>query len=940
MKIKRITTIILSLVATLGVTLGTVALASGGSSLPMGSQTQPSVASENKDKAYYVGREGSTASYGQDNNSDVMGVRASLMPDDVLTFNNVIDLNEMYKKGESFIEFYSIVPEVGRLDYKSIVVEMYDVYDNTNFLKIQLNANPFGEDSSEVGYFSACASNGQKLTGYEWNGKPTDPGTLYVNNVYGQWSIFTFGDHYAEKGGTGLFYDVEQKKIYAVPFDGRPKRQIIDFDDPMFFGTYLWEGFTSNEVYCTIRCLDYKSEKANILVGKYGNYNLAKVDITDNVAPVLPIDYGGYDEQNLPKGLINYPYKLFEAKAFDAVDGYIDYEVEVIYGYNTSNPQNVTVKNGSFKPTMPGTHQVRYFAKDSHDNEVEKILYVDVLATQPTITIDFEEVVYEIMEGELYEVPSYQISNALGTPSIKITASINGEEIEVDEEEGIRPFVSGEIKITYTVKDYVGRTIKVTHDVEVSEATIPTFIEEPILPKRLIVGNSYDFPSLNAYDYVTAQGDKIPTEIFVKENGQEKALTGGEYVVGDFQEVEIIYRATIGDAIGEWKKTVPVVDVKTDGYLDMSKYFIPSNASGSAVATDSAIDLTVTDGVSFEFVNYVTAYSFINEFSYGLNPQNLDKFHIILTDVKDSKKFIKFTYDLKGSVPTFYVNDNQDLKLEVSVPATKGLRNQLVFNSEEKSVHFDINKGSALSVTTFYNGEQYRGFTNERAYVTYVLEGVKGEVSVAINSLNLTYFSNDTGDYMAPLVGLLGKVGGERLINEVVDIPKIVSNDVLFGDVDAFVTLKTPSGQFATTEDGKLLNNLLCDGSLLKVKLTEYGKYELHVTATDKDGNQGLATMVIRVVDTEKPNVTLDGEIQSTAKVGKKIKLPKVKVTDNFSKNCEVRIYVFTKTGPMTEIFKNEDGFVATSAGEYTVLYYVYDEAGNCVTMRYVIKVA
>ncbi len=940
MKIKRITTIALSLVATLGVTLGTVAIASGGAPQSTGNPTQTLEASENKDKAYYVGREGSTASYGQDNNSDVMGVKASLVLDDVLTFNNVIDLNEMYVKGDSFIEFYSVVSEVGRLDYKSIVVEMYDVYDNTNFLKIQLNADPYGEDTSEVGYFSACASNGQKLTGYEWNGKPTDPGTLHVNNVYGQWSTFTFGDLMADKGGTGLFYDVEQKKIYAVPFDGRAKRQIIDFDDPMFFGTYLWNGFTSNEVYCTIRCLDYKGEKANILVGKYGDYNLAKVDLTDNVAPVLPIDFGGYDEQNLPKGLINYPYKLFEAKAFDAVDGYIDYEVEVVYGYNTSNPQKVTVKNGSFKPTAPGVHQIRYFAKDSHNNEVEKVLYVDVLATTPAIEIDFEDVVYEITEGELYKIPAYQINNALGTPSMKVTATINGEEIEVDEEEGLRPFVSGEINITYTVKDYVGRTLKVTHDVEVVEATVPTFIEEPILPKRLIAGNAYVFPSINAYDYVTAQGDKIPTAIFVNENGQEKALTDGAYVVGDLSEVEIIYRATIGDAIGEWKKTLPVLDVKTDGYLDMSNYFIPSNASGRAVATDSSIALTATDDVSFEFLNYVTAYSFINEFSYGLNPRNLDKFHIVLTDVKDSKKFIKFTYDITGSIPTFYVNDNKNLKLEVSASATSGMRNQLVFNSQEKTVHFDINKGSALAVTTFYNGEEYLGFTNERAYVTYALEGVKGETSIEINSLNLTYFSNDTGDYMAPLVGLLGKVGGEHLINEIVEIPQIVSNDVLSGDVDALVTLKTPSGQFATTVDGKYLSNFLYDGSLLNVKLSEYGKYELHVTAIDQSGNPGLATMIIRVVDAESPNVTLNGEVPTTAKVGAKIKLPKVTVTDNLTQSCSVKIYVFSNTGPMVEIFNDEQGFIAKSAGEYTVLYYVYDEAGNYVMKRYVITVA
>lgn len=937
MKLKRAMMIGLSCLSGLCITFGTIAYVTSDASSSNGSE-KTTVSTAMGDEAYLLGKKDSVVAYEKDNNSDVMGLKATLVGEDTLTLRNVIDLNDTYKKGQTFLEILPVVEEIGYTDYKSVMITMVDVYDSNNYIQIKMSTNPDGENESDVAYFLACASNGQKLSGYEWNGDPNSTGTLHVSNSYGQWSAYSFSDQEGERSGTGFYYDVVNKSIYAQPLNGGVKRQIIDFDDPKFFGSYLWEGFTTNEVYCTIRCLDYKKETASLLISKYGDYNLAKMEATDEVAPILTVDLGMYTEQALPNGLVNYPYSLFEASARDAFDGNVETLVEVVYGYDTTTPKQINVKNGAFVPSEVGSYRIKYYAIDAHGNTTEQYFYVNVQLTQPKMEIEFNDVLTKTTEGELYKIPSYTVKNALGISTMEIKATLNGKEIDVNDQ-GIRPFVSGEMEITYTIKDFVGRKLVEKHKVTVDEATKPTFIEEPLLPRRLIVGNTYKFPSLNAYNYVTEQGTPLKTQIFVKENGTEKELSNGKYVAGNVSEVEVIYRASIGEAIGEWKVPLPVYDVKTNGYLDMSKYFLPMDENGSVQTSNSSVDLRVNSDTSFEFINYVTAYPFITEFTYGDNPTNIGKFHIYLTDVADANNYLKFTYDFTSGAAYFYINDNQNFKSSVSVALQEKARNQLIYNSDEKAVYFDINKGSAFPVTSFYNGNTYTGFTNERVYVSYAFEGVKGNASMGINNLNLTYLSNDNGDYMAPLVSLLGKVGGEREINEIIELPKILANDVFAGDIDAYITVKNPSGQFVTTEDGKVLNNYLYDGSLLKVKLTEYGKYEVQVSSQDDAGNPGLAAMIIRVVDTQAPTLTLSKDVPQTVKVGEKIELPVVKVEDNLSQECSVKLYVFNQSGHVLKIGENDNGFIAKSAGIYTVVYYVLDEAGNFSSLRFTITV-
>ena len=959
MKKKSIATLLLSIFAATSLVTGVAVTAAENVGEPKkpAQNAANTQAAASANAAYFVNKEDSFVEYGKDNNSETWGIKTSLVADDKLTIKNVINLNEMYASEQPFLEIKPIVETSGISEYKRIVIEVVDVYDETNVMKIQISAAPQLEDTWHTSYFLACAGGNQKLTGFE--SRSDGGGKLHVNDEYGQYATFSFNDllfTYDENGkvsstnndgrytGTGFFYDVEKKTISATDPSGR-RRQIIDFDDPAYFGTDLWSGFTTGEVYCRIKCDDFKKEKASFLVSKYGNFDLSNPEIYDVVAPVIQVNYGEYQKTDLPNALQGKAYPLFPVKTLDAVDGELATDVKVYMNYYSSTPTAVTVKNGAFTPKFAVPHHVVYSAVDAHGNKSEEVAQINVVSSVEDLKLEFDNLITTSAEGDRYQLPSYTISGALGNPKVDIEVTIGGEALTI-EDNGVRPYAEGEMQVAYTVTDYVGRTYKTEFTVNVEAAVKPTFIEEPILPKYFIAGNHYVLPKLNAYDYVTAQGDAIPTEIFVVENGEEKALENGEYAPANVTETQIIYRAQINGAVNEYTVSLPVHNVRNDGGLDMAKYFLASE-KGSVYTNYDAAVLTATGDASFEYINAVTALSLNTEFSLGVENVESEedvplclanKVHIYLTDIFNADRVLKFTYQFVGTKIFFYVNDDEAGAVLVEGEVEEEKRFFLNFVSNDKKVYYDIQNNNILPINTFLNGEAYTGFTNHRAYVTYAFEGVDEKATLCINALNGNYFSNEPEDWIDPMVSLVGTVGGEYDLGSVVTLPTVVANDVLAGDVKAYVTVTSPSGKIVETLDGKRLEGLYCDGSELKIKLDEYGKYSVKFTAQDDAGNPATIPTMVWVVDTKAPSFTLSGEVVATAKVGEKITLPTVKATDDLSKKMTVKIYVMIPGGAMLDV-SNSKGFVAKVAGTYTVVYYVADEAGNFTSSYHTVKV-
>lgn len=886
------------------------------------------------DAAYYFKKEDSTIRYADASEVPVIateGLYAQIIPNDVLTMRNVIDLEELGERGESFIEFSACVEEQYSSEYTRIRIEMIDVRDESNYVTIQITADPQLENSSNTSYFLACASNGQKLSGFEEN-----KNKVHVNNEYGAWSHFSFCGANGRNDYTGLYYDVTTKAIYAVNFLGS-RKMIIDFDDPVHFGTYLWDGFTSNEVYCRISCDNYKTDAAKLLIRKYGDSDLTDPKIDDKVAPVLDIEFGGYSKDNAPNALVNKPYPIFPVEAFDAMDGAVKANVEVYMNYYSSQKMEVKVKNGAFTPQMAGRYYIVYTSEDTRGNSVTEVVQITAQATCEPLAITFGEDTNTRVEGDKYYFPAREISGGLGNLSLTVTAELNGKSLPI-EEDGVRPYESGSLKIKYVLKDYIGQTYETEHEITLAEAVKPTFIEEPILPKYLIAGNAYRLPALNAYDYVSAQGAVLSTVVSVNENGKAATLADGVYTPSaNATEAEIVYTAAVNGKTAEYRKVLPVYSVANSSGLDMAKYFV-FGENGSAATDSDGVNLTATADEKFEFLNYVTALSFRTGFTLGETYAGVAKLHILLTDVKNSSKVLKFTYSFEDGTAYFYVNDNESGKVAVDGALEADKRFRLNLNTSGNKVSYDIKNNNVLPVNEFTDGTPYVGFTNSRAYVAYVFEGVSGEATIGVNDLNGGYFSDETEDWIKPNLAWNGDVGGQREINTLLQLPELLANDVLSGDVDAYITVKSPNGSIVTDSQGNRLENLLCGGAQIEFLLSEYGDYLVSVKATDGAGNTTSTSILISVVDTQNPVLNISGSVVTTARVGDKIRLPKASATDNYSETSVV-VYVVYPTGEVLSVGDGVDGFVATVAGTYSVVYSVSDAAGNFVTKYYRITV-
>ena len=139
----------------------------------------------------------------------------------------------------------------------------------------------------------------------------------------------------------------------------------------------------------------------------------------------------------------------------------------------------------------------------------------------------------------------------------------------------------------------------------------------------------------------------------------------------------------------------------------------------------------------------------------------------------------------------------------------------------------------------------------------------------------------------------------------------------------------------------KDINGVALDGTQdatkdYTIKLTEYGDYTITYTATDGNGKSDEYVYTIASKDVIRPSVELKRH-KTTAKQDATVKVAKVVVEDDITKNCTVNTYIINPEGVMETV--SDGKFKATMTGIYTVRYIVFDESGNCTFASYEINV-
>lgn len=922
----------------LGVTLGTVASGEGGASV------------DNSVKAYYVeGNSKSTAVYGSSENAQgVEGVLATLSPKDKVIMREVVDLNKLSIE-KPLINVIPAPSHVGEAaDFGTLKIDIVDAYDESNFVTARLNPYPGHLNDMDVGYILANASNGQLPTGKDRGGSK-----IHVDQ-WGSWVHFKFYgvNGSAAKNSFGISYDNEENALYAIRGNDGSYEIVADFDDPDYFGTSLFKGFTTGEVYCRVYAEEFASESAQLIINKYANSDLRKEVFADENGPKIDVDFGEYSAEEYPNALVGFQYPLFNATAYDTYTGAAETSVKVYMNYFSANKTEMPVKKGGyFQPQIPGTYYAVYSATDTNGNTAEKAIQINALSksADQRLKVSLGDYEASTVVGAMYYAPEYTVSGEFGNYDIEITAKVGNESIKLEQTRegfGFRPFKAGTMTITYKATDFVGQEYVKTIDVTVNETTKPTFIETPVLPFAMIEGNTYTLPGVNAYNYIDGSGAAVPTTIKVKEKGETKALNGNKYtpaVATSGDMVEIIYEAQVGTAVETYTQEIPVFKVNNadNTGIDMSKYFM--GIDGTITATNNSLELTTGDNYGvFTYLVAQHATSFTLDFTATATTKNVAAISIMLADYNDVENQICFNYVKLTDGVYFFVNDDYDSRLKVDATFAENVNFNIDYDNTASVVKYDISNNRAFDLTKNTNGEEFNGFAGNKYYVAIQMyNATEGKnASIYLTKMNAHTFSNATLDFTKPMISINGDFGGDFALNDTFVLPEVFTSDVLCGDVDAYLTVTSPSGEIVTSVEGTKLDNLLVDSKqTITIKCSEYGTYFVSYYAADNSNRKLNYSYTIRVVDGVAPTIEAETGYPETVTVGSKIHVPKAIVADNVDTDLTYAVYIVTPTGYIFDFNQSKTGFIASLAGEYNIIYSVRDAEGNLSVARYTVVV-
>ena len=872
----------------------------------------------------------SSAVYGVDSSqyqTGLRGVNVKIAEGDILTYNDVIDLNA--SEGD-FLEFL-LPPEegAGTCDFRKIVVTLTDIHNPDVKLTVIVQG-PDNYGGTDLWYYDYAyvLAGGQNQTP---SGFEAGSSQLHVGNEWGSPTRFSFYGMHGTEVAVGtetlkLRYDEATRSVYAND------TRVIDLDDLNFFEE-PWRGFTTGEVRMTITGDKYNTPVANMLITKIGANNLNQTILTDDEAPAIMVDYEDYDSENLPNASKGYSYPVFNAKAMDKAFGVVPVKASVYYGYESSQRYQVEIQDGKFKTDRAGYYTIEYSAVDGYLNVGKELVVIKCNDTSPDVTAEPSGTY--ATEGKTGErILPAKIAYGGGTGGVETYATVKaqeGEEMLI--EEGFRPESAGKYTVTLYAKDMLGKTAWYSYEVEVTANDKPVFLDEVILPNYFLSGYNYTLPSLSAYDYSSGKTE-ISTVITVKDGGEERELTDG---VGSFTAdadgyATIIYNATGAQGNNEKEYKVPVVDTwLSEETLDMSKYFYGANIT--SVANDNDVTVTATADTEYTFVNPIIAHKFAVKFAITKNAFSC--LQLVFTDAEDDN--VQFTVEIENSG-----DPEQNALLKINGIATRYRPSAGFYDGSFYFYYDDVNKilEDDVNLKQYVEDEEenlFAGFPSGKLYLTAKLISVEGEAEIAWKEIGGQILSNMDLDTIKPSLTIAGDYKPSYTLGEVCEIYSAVSADVLSPEVYTSLTVYDPNGAVMKDKDGAALSGVPFDKSYF-IDVNYYGSYSVVYSSKDAAGREQTYYYAVYVADYVAPVVSVLGKMQTEVKLGGKINILKGIATDNL--DGEVPVYTYLVT-PSSLIKKVESGgtYVATEKGVYEIRYMSIDSLGNLTILTYQVTV-
>ncbi|MBR2376080.1 MAG: hypothetical protein IKA88_07315 [Clostridia bacterium] len=880
--------------------------------------------------SYEVSSTSSSVRYGSfERLPDTEGIAVELMNGDVFRYNKPIDLRGMTSV-DPLVEICVVPEEFGVADCTSMQIILTDVYDEKNTVTVDVHD---ADGLKNMSYATASAA-GQPFKGCENGGK------IWTGTRWGQWVWMSFfGETNSnitshDNNKICLAYDYANK---AVNFYAHAATRVFaDFDDPDYYPE-LWEGFTTGEVFLSIKCDNYVNPRANFVVTQVQNHDLSQAEYTDDVAPVINIDYNGY-ENALPTAVVGRPYSVFDALGADNRDGYIDPQVKVYRNYTMSKKANVACDGETFIPTAADTYYIVYTAEDEFENLTTEVVAVKAVDATNPITLTFTQGETAGVIGNEIRLPSVTTNGGSGRVALTESLTVNGKEYTISDGY-FTPYEAGEYIYTVTGTDYVGQYKTETYKIQIETTDVPVFKAKPTLPKYFLVGKSYTLPTVTAYDYSDNSERTITTKVYEKVGETEKEISGA-YVPEQAGDVTIVYKANNGLKEASISYPATAVDVSGAEGISVAKYFYGENIA--VTSYDTYVNLAATEvcDVSAEYVMPMSTFLTNVAFNVPQESGNFKYLNFYYYNYHNPDNFLKFTYENIGNGNLrFYVNGNSAVATSLLLKFD-GTANTFTLNGKKKTVLADSTLGQLTPVTEYANGTPLKtSVLDSLCYFKVELAGVTGAAAINISNLSSQQMSKDEFDMQEPLVYVQSSVLGDMSLNTEFTLPAACIFDMLDPEITTALKITKPDGTCVVDVNGLELNQVAIDRAYTFV-FDSYGTYRITYYAADSSGNMNLmAGFVIGVIDEVAPEITFAEKIISQVEVGTAIYIPPMTVTDNYSQTVEKQIFVIASNGNVYKISEGTDGFVPTETGSYIVRYIAIDEFGNMNMQQFVVNV-
>ncbi|MCQ3035500.1 MAG: hypothetical protein MJ248_04740 [Bacilli bacterium] len=860
------------------------------------------------------------------NNAEGLYVR--LAANDVLTFNEYIDLSNITATDE-LIKMFAMPDVYHEEEMNAIQFKLVDSVDPTNYMTI------LSTRYQDYGYtYSLASGKDQTLTGWERNASKS---IKHINDGWGTPTSHTFGgtaitnfttkDYHrvnVDERCLTFTYDPIENCLYsltkklATPVssgDLTDFAKVCDFNDPNDFTT-LWNGFKSNKVKLEVSSIGTSKETSNLCFAKVFGLDLSSATINKTSGPNITINHSG----STPQGEVNKTYKIPTATANDEYFGECKVSSSVYYRYDSDvYRRQLSIKDGSFVPTKPGLYAIVYRSSDYLGNVSEKILQVIVSETLEPISFDVPNISSGFVGQEIY-IPSLDgVDGGSGLYTIKVTAKLDNEVIEIEDNKFI-PTKAGNWTIEYSVSDYIGNVVTKSTNVNVGVKDGYLAEKLPVMFPGFVLNNTYVIPELTLSKY-DANGNK--TSIKSKVRIKDKVYTSGDsfvpvsddaegFITLEYFEGSEVFKTYNVPFLSNVSKSVDAEGLVTNDFA-ADRYFITNGTRTwleSGVQVVSNVEKTTTT-----FANFVSTYDFSLNIGTFTNFANDNSITISLTNYKNedevaSIQIIKknYGYDIVGFDGSL-VQITSENDFAIGFDGT-----QFVINNSFK---FKCDITEPIDAATLkIESDKTTG---------YVIKSIMGsQVTNRLSSLQ---------DKQGPGIAFTDVFGGTKEINEIYKICKVNVFDLFSPNVDKSLTVKDPDGNYATTIDGEVLNNV--DPSKDRyIKLDKFGFYEFRYETAEtaeykKKYNSYSKTYMVEVLDSVAPTITFKSDFKTSANLNSLVVLPNYEVNDNYSaeEKISVRIGVTNPDGVVTYLKGNS--FYVNYVGTYKISYFVFDEAGN-----------